>query len=130
MAMPALSVLIVSAGPAAELVAAVRTAGHNVRVAGDSAADPSGGTPDVVLLDMANPPAEVFALAQRVAHRGWPQHPLLIAVGGPTDPPARRRTVAAGIDLHLLPPAEGDGLISLLARYAALLHLTGPGPSR
>lgn len=131
MSASALSVLIVSAGDAAALSAAVRAAGHAVRVAGDSAPDAaSASAPDVVLLDLDHPPAGVYDLAARLARPGWPQHPLLVAVGGPTDPAARLRASAAGIELHLLWPSDGNGLVSLLARYATLLHLSDKPPSR
>jgi CheY-like chemotaxis protein len=130
MSASALSVLIVSAGSASELAAALRKGGHEVRVAGSSASDKAGrAEPDVILLDLAHPPADVYELARRLARPGWPQHPLLVAVGGPTDPAARGRAAAAGIELQLLGPPDESALSSLLARYAALLDLVGQQPA-
>jgi CheY-like chemotaxis protein len=83
----------------------------------------------VILLDMAHPRTDIYELARRLARPGWLQHPLLVAVGGPTDPAGRGRAAAAGIELQLLGPPHESALLSLLARYAALLDPVGQQPA-
>lgn len=124
-----LTVLIVSSHDATDLAEAVRRGGHDVRVAGDSAPDRArANEPDVILIDLGRPVPGVYDLAARLAGTGWPRHPLVVGVGGPSDTAARNRAAAARIDLYLVAPIDETALLALLTRYAALLDLTWPAP--
>jgi CheY-like chemotaxis protein len=75
--------------------------------------------PDVVVLDLAMPGVDGWALARRLRAEPGLGAVLLLAVSGLGQPAARRRSAAAGIDRHLLKPLDPHALRGLLAEYAA-----------
>jgi CheY-like chemotaxis protein len=72
--------------------------------------------PDVVLLDLALPGMDGYEVARRLRAQSRERRPLLIAVTGYGREEDRRRSVEAGIDLHLLKPVDLAQLQGLLRR--------------
>src|SRR5690349_12670824 len=77
-----------------------------------AAADP----PDAVVLDLAMPGMDGYELARRLKNQATGDRPLLIAVTGCGSEADRRKSAAAGIDLHLLKPVEPAALVAALDR--------------
>jgi two-component system, OmpR family, response regulator len=137
---PGLRVLVVEdhADSATSLAMLLRISGHEVRVAQDGLAalemarsDP----PDVVLLDLGLPGLDGWQVAERLRRQSAPKRPLFIALTGYGREEDRRRSEEAGIELHLLKPADPVQLLRLLARFHRLLTQPGdqtplpfPGP--
>jgi DNA-binding response OmpR family regulator len=100
--------------------------GHRVSVtltgkaALELAADDS---PDVVLLDIRLPDVSGWDVARRLREQaeGTGKRPLLIAVTGCGAEVDRRRSAAAGIDLHLVKPVEPGVLVGILDRFRRVL---------
>jgi CheY-like chemotaxis protein len=128
-----LSVLIVednfdAARALAELLAAegcaVRTAFDGVsalRALGEQ-------TPDVVLLDLGLPGISGYEVARRIAQT-WGAHrkaPFVVALTGQRGEEVRRRSEAAGVDLHLVKPTDPDTLRGLLGRVRDFLEGSNP----
>ena len=117
-----LSVLIVDdvADAADSLSVLLAAHGYAVRVARDgpaalalAAADP----PDVVLTDLAMPGMTGWELARRLKGQPGGDRPFVVAVSGRVSEEDHRRSVEAGIDLHLAKPAEPAKLVELLQRF-------------
>ena len=62
--------------------------------------------PDVLILDLAMPGLNGDEVGKRVRALDWGQTALLVALTGLPGEEARRRTVAAGFDLHLTKPVD------------------------
>jgi two-component system, OmpR family, response regulator len=115
---PPLSVLIADGHEdgAESLACLLRMYGHNVTVA---------RTGTAALAAAARFPPDVFIVEPRLAGvDGWEvarqlrsaaPSPVCIAVTGGTRPDDRQRSFAAGIEVHLLKPAEPDTLVAILA---------------
>jgi len=73
--------------------------------------------PDVVLLDLALPGMDGWEVAKRLRGRTWEKKPFLIALTGYGGEEDRRRSLEAGIDLHLVKPVEPDFLRRVLERF-------------
>src|SRR5262249_21330255 len=104
-------------------------AGHEVHIAATgpqalerAAAEP----PDVVLLDLGLPGLDGYRVAERIRALGLAPRPLLIAISGYGAELDRQRSAAAGIDLHLVKPADPELLLGLLRRFAGLARHDGP----
>jgi two-component system, OmpR family, response regulator len=98
------------AGSLAELF---RLEGHEVRVAPDCPAalrEAAAEVPDVVLLDIDMAGVDGWELARRLKGQAGGKHPLTIGVGGW----GWRHHQEAGVDLHLLKPADPEYLCRLL----------------
>jgi CheY-like chemotaxis protein len=113
-----LSVLVVEDHPdvATSTVQILRLAGHDVRLAVDGVAALAiarDADPDVVLLDIGLPGMNGYELALRLAGLR-DRKPYLIAVSGYSGEADRRRSAAAGIDLHLAKPADPERLLRIL----------------
>jgi CheY-like chemotaxis protein len=85
--------------------------------------------PDVVLLDLAMPAMDGFALADRLRRLTAPKRPFLIAVTGRGRAEDRARCVASGIDLFFLKPADPAVLAWVLDRLRQVV-LPLPGAER
>jgi two-component system, OmpR family, response regulator len=102
----------------------LQTAGHLVEVAADGPAalrSACACPPDVVLLDIGLPGMDGYEVARRLVRRWGEQRPFLVAVTGYGHAAARRRSAAAGIDMHLVKPADPDGLLRLLREFQRVL---------
>jgi CheY-like chemotaxis protein len=73
------------------------------------------GSPDVVLADLMMPKLDGYELA-RLLRLGDGRPPVLVAVSGCVTEGDRRKTTAAGFDLHLAKPVEPAVLVGLLRR--------------
>jgi CheY-like chemotaxis protein len=104
---------------------ALRLQGHEADVAPDgptalriAAASP----PDVALLGLGLPGGmDGCDVARRLQEQAAGKAPLLIAVTGYGQEADRRRSEQAGIDLHLLKPADPEDLTKLLERFKTIL---------
>jgi DNA-binding response OmpR family regulator len=74
--------------------------------------------PDAVLLDLAMPGTDGFALAERLCRESL-RRPLLVAVTGLGTDVDRDHTRAAGFDHHLVKPVDPCALLALLRAHAA-----------
>jgi CheY-like chemotaxis protein len=114
--------------------------GHRVRVAPDGptalglAADVA---PDVVLIDHGLPGMDDCELAKRLRQQSSDRRPLMVAITGSGDVEDRRRSRAAGIDLHLTKPVDPESLRRLLRRFEQVIsgapvadRITSGGGSR
>jgi CheY-like chemotaxis protein len=119
-----LSILVVddhedAAESAAELMTVL---GHAVRVArsGEAALrEAAAATPDVILLDIGLPRLNGWEVARQVrAQASAAVRPYIVAVTGYGTPDDRRLSAEAGIDVHLVKPADPQILIRLLALVA------------
>jgi CheY-like chemotaxis protein len=123
-----LRVLLVEdhAESAASMALLLRRHGHGVRVVADGASaleQAHAVLPDVVLLDIGLPgPMDGYEVARCLHEQKAAKRPLLIAVTGLGSDADRRQSVAAGIDLHLVKPADLDGLLRLLKRFQRILN--------
>ncbi|SDC72818.1 hypothetical protein SAMN05216345_103456 [Cupriavidus sp. YR651] len=95
----------------------LETLGHKVVTAPDgqsAVARAASVRPDVVLLDLGMPAMDGFETARRLREIPELRHARLVALTGFGQPDDRRRTQAAGFDLHLVKPADLDALTRLL----------------
>jgi two-component system OmpR family response regulator len=102
----------------------LRYQGHEVQVATDgqgALASAAASPPDVALLDLDLPEMSGWEVARRLRDQAVGRRPLLVAISGLGDSEYRRLTHEAGIDLHLLKPADPQMLFALLERFARLL---------
>jgi CheY-like chemotaxis protein len=73
--------------------------------------------PHVVLLDLGLPRMNGYDVARQIAGRRPARTPLLVAVTGYGREEDRRRSVEAGIDLHLVKPVDPPELHGVLERF-------------
>jgi DNA-binding response OmpR family regulator len=102
----------------------LRHRGHQVQVATDghaALATAAAAPPDVALLDLELPEMSGCEVARRLRDQSVGRRPFLVALTGLGDSEHRRLTDEAGIDLHLLKPADPQVLLALLERFARLL---------
>jgi DNA-binding response OmpR family regulator len=80
--------------------------------------------PDAVVLDLRMPGLDGWELARRLGAREVPRgmRPLLIGVSGCGSEAARRKSVEAGIDLHLLKPVDPAVLVGVPKRFAEVIR--------
>jgi CheY-like chemotaxis protein len=83
----------------------------------------AGDPPDVVLLDIGLPDLNGWEVARwlREQGEGTGKRPFLIAITGFGSEADRRRSAAAGVDLHLVKPADLALLIGVLRRFARII---------
>jgi CheY-like chemotaxis protein len=72
--------------------------------------------PDVVLLDLALPVIDGWAVAKQLANAPLPKRPFVIAISGYAGDAAKE----PGIDMHLLKPVEPGKLLRILERFEAV----------
>ena len=104
----------------------LRLHGHEVEVAPDGptalriAAD---NPPDVALIDIGLPGGmNGWEVARRLQEPAAGKMPLLIAVTGYGQEEDRRKSWEAGIDMHLLKPADPALLTGLLKRFRTIVR--------
>jgi CheY-like chemotaxis protein len=120
-AVPRRRILVVddNADAAESLALWLRLGGHEVRVAHDgpaALAAVDADPPEVVLLDIGMPGMDGYEVAQRLRRRPGLEHLVLVAMTGWGQEEDRRRSGEAGIDHHLVKPADLEALNGLLAR--------------
>jgi CheY-like chemotaxis protein len=69
--------------------------------------------PDIVLLDLSMPGTDGFAVAEYIRRQPWAAATVLAAITGLGQAEDRRRTRAAGFDVHLVKPVGPDALMRL-----------------
>jgi CheY-like chemotaxis protein len=122
-----LRVLVVEdhADTAESMAVLLRLHGHEVEVAPDGPTAlrvAAQNPPDVALIDIGLPGGtDGWEVARRLQERAAGKMPLLIAVTGYGQEADRRRSEQAGIDLHLLKPADPEDLKTLLARFKTII---------
>src|SRR5262249_18869246 len=121
-----LRVLLVEdyADTAVSLTALLRRDGYEVHVAADGPAALQAAEqvdPDAVLLDIAMPGMDGWAVARDLRARANGQRPLIVAITGHGREEDHRRSEEAGIDLHLLKPVDPVKLQALLAEFRTLV---------
>jgi two-component system OmpR family response regulator len=115
-----LHILVVEDDPdcARSLALLLERFGHGTSVAPDgpsALAEARVHPPDVVLLDLALPGMDGYEVARRLHQGEGRKPPFVIALSGFPDDAARR--AEAGIDLHLLKPADPEELAAMLERF-------------
>ena len=121
-----LRVLVVEdhAEAADALALLLRVGGHGAEVAPDarSALEAARSCPpDVVLLDLGLPDMDGWQLATHFQEPRGGKRPLLVAITGLGQEADRRRSEEAGIDLHLVKPADPGQLLWLLNRFRRIV---------
>lgn len=95
----------------------LRTEGHAVQIVKNGPAVLNAcrdELPDAILLDIALPGLDGYEVAKRLRHEFGASTPRLIALTGFGRPDDRRKSRAAGIDVHLVKPVLFDKLNSAL----------------
>jgi CheY-like chemotaxis protein len=70
--------------------------------------------PSVVLLDIAMPCLDGYAVARQLRQTSWGRTARMIAISGLDSPRNIRQSQEAGFDYHLAKPLDFDTLIALL----------------
>jgi CheY-like chemotaxis protein len=92
--------------------------GHEVRIArnGPRAIEMAlNWRPDFVFLDIGLPDLDGYEVASRLRREASCRDTVIVAVTGYGQPEDRQRSVAAGIDHHLLKPVAWEAILSLLS---------------
>ena len=95
----------------------LRLAGHEAEAwnDGESALGRAAALqPHVIFLDLGLPRLDSFEVARRV-RRDLPVPPYLVAVTGHAEEAVSRRSLEAGIDLHLVKPADPVQILTLVS---------------
>lgn len=79
--------------------------------------------PDVLLLDIGLPKLNGYEVARHVRAEAWGASMLLIALTGWGQLEDRKKSKAAGFDLHLVKPVDIDELMKLLSELPATVVL-------
>lgn len=82
--------------------------------------------PDAAILDLSMPGMTGDELGRLLRERPWARQIPLVALTALGDEEARRRTTAAGFDLHLTKPVSPDRLANVLADIVILRGDTVP----
>jgi CheY-like chemotaxis protein len=92
--------------------------GNDTRTAHDGlAAVEAAGEfrPDIILLDIGLPKLNGYEACRRIREQPWSKGMVIVALTGWGQDEDRRRSAAAGFDLHMVKPVEADALQLLLA---------------
>lgn len=109
---------------ARSLAQLLELSGHEVVVAPDGRSAlgaVEAAPPDVALIDIGLPDVDGYQVARILLARPAEKRPLLVAVTGHGEEEDFKRSLEAGIDLHLVKPADPEQLQQLLRRFQALL---------
>src|SRR5579871_4063609 len=94
--------------------------GHAVQIAPDGRSAFTAletWEPDVALIDIGLPDIDGYQVARHIHQRPTEKRPLLVAITGYVEEEHHRRSEEAGIDLHLVKPADMKQLEKLLQRF-------------
>lgn len=111
---------------ASHLATILRREGHDVEVTTDGTtalASIQAQSPDAILLDLGLPGMDGWELARQVMRMKGDKKPLLVAITGHGATEDRKRSLQAGIHLHLTKPVDIDELRRLLKRFRAIITL-------
>jgi signal transduction histidine kinase len=75
--------------------------------------------PEVVLLDLGLPDLDGYAIAEQLRAQPWAADTRIFALTGRGQDEDRKRSVACGLDDHLVKPIDPDELRALLSRTSA-----------
>lgn len=103
----------------------LRIQGHEIQTAHDGADAlrlASVFRPDVVLLDIGLPRLDGYEVARRLRKDDNTRRCLLVAMTGYGQEEDRRKSRAAGFDLHIVKPVHPDAVREILAVRAGLMH--------
>jgi CheY-like chemotaxis protein len=95
--------------------------GHEVAIANTGAEAlrlAESDRPQVVCLDIGMPGMDGLEIARRIRQRDRHPRPLIIAITGWGQPEDQAQSQEAGIDVHLLKPAEKVTLCRILDQHA------------
>jgi CheY-like chemotaxis protein len=109
---------------AASLATFLEMSGHEVQVAPDGRSalhTVAAVDPDVVLIDIGLPDLDGYQVARSISERPAARRPLLVAITGYGQKEDYRRSHEAGMDLHLVKPADPQALRQLLRRFEDIL---------
>jgi signal transduction histidine kinase len=104
---------------ASSLAALLRYEGNEARVVNDGPAALEAARefgPEVILLDIAMPGMDGYAVARRLRQTAGCAATPIVALTGFGSVEDHRRTAEAGFDFHLTKPVDPDALLDLLAR--------------
>jgi two-component system CheB/CheR fusion protein len=104
---------------AESLALLLRAVGHEVHTAYDGRAalrSVEALCPEVVVLDIGLPGMDGYEVARRLRQQEGLDQPFLVALTGYGQEEDRRRSAAAGFDVHLVKPADPDTVQDLVAR--------------
>jgi two-component system OmpR family response regulator len=123
-----LSILIVEddLDTAESMAILLRLDGHRVYIACDGAVAlelVAKSRPDVALIDIGLPRMDGYTLAKKLREKVNGRRPLMIAVTGYGHEEDRKKSLEAGIDLHLLKPADPSALLAMLKRFEQTVKL-------
>jgi DNA-binding response OmpR family regulator len=100
----------------------LRLSGFDTRIARnahDAMTEVGAVPPDIILLELRLPDGDGCEVARRLGHASKP--PFVIALTTCGQKADRDRSEAAGIDLHLLKPADPYELVKVLKRFATVV---------
>jgi CheY-like chemotaxis protein len=109
---------------AQSLAQLLEMSGHEVVLAADgrsALAAVEAAQPDVALIDIGLPDLDGYQIARHLQQLQAEKRPLLVAITGHGHAEDYRRSREAGIDLHLVKPANPDQLRHLLRRFHAIV---------
>jgi CheY-like chemotaxis protein len=78
--------------------------------------------PDVILLDIGMPDMDGWEVARALREQKSPKRPFVIALSGFGQAEDMHQSAEAGIDLHLLKPADPDQLDAILRRFHRVIR--------
>lgn len=82
--------------------------------------------PDVVLLDLGLPGMDGYEVARRMRARRTVKPPVIIAISGWGGEAIKRKTIAAGMDHHLVKPVDISELLSLMLSMPGVENANRP----
>ena len=74
--------------------------------------------PDVVVLDIGLPRVNGHDVCRHIRPATWGRYTAVIAVTGRSQEEARKRSIEAGVDLHLVKPVRDTALIDAVKSQA------------
>jgi two-component system CheB/CheR fusion protein len=97
----------------------LRIDGHDVATAADGERGLSAAAtsvPEIAFIDVGLPGVDGYEVARRLRADANGGGAYLVALTGYGQPEDQRRAAAAGFDVHLVKPVDGERLAALIAR--------------
>jgi CheY-like chemotaxis protein len=102
----------------------LRALGHEAEVAYNgpmAVASAKENEPDVVILDIGLPGMNGWDVARALQKEATVKRPFFIAVTGYGADEDKRRSLEAGVDLHLIKPVDPEDLAGVLRRFQRVI---------